>query len=124
MGNTLLKKANDVALALNVSQFFCCDVRTVDHLNRDGPKVAKYSGASRRVEHFSYVLANLQVSIRLTLNAIDSDINPLGQPSVLVVAAPFAALLQLFVYAALHHESSSLEHQTSWLGEPQSFRCR
>jgi len=113
MGNTLLKKANDITLALNVSQFFSRDVRTIHHFNSDRSKVAKHSSTSRAVEYLSYVLTNFKVSISLTLNTIDSDINPLGQPSVLAVAAPFAALLQLFVYAALHHESSSLAHQTS-----------
>ena len=125
MVDTTLNQADEIALALQVSKLFGCDVRTTDHFDGDRTKIAKDFLARWGREDLRYVLADLSVSIDGPYAAVYSDINPVGlvdHPASLTVAAPTAAPLQLFVYAALRHGSSSLVHQTSWPSERQSFR--
>jgi hypothetical protein len=115
MVNTTLNKADKIALALQVSKLFGCDVGTTDHFDGNRTKIAKDFLARWGREDLRYILADMSVSIDSPYAAVYSDIN-LGlvdQVALPTVAALTAALLQLSAYAALRRGSSFLAHQTS-----------
>ncbi len=55
----LFDQANDIALALNMSQFFCSHIRPIHHLNGNRSQVAKDFFARRAFKDVRYVLADL-----------------------------------------------------------------
>jgi len=101
-----------------MAQFFRCNIRSMNHFNGNGAQVTKDFFTCRVGKDSGYILADFYVAVLRPLYAINPNINLLVQlpflvpaTSVVAVAVPFAALLQLFVYAVLHHESSCLVHQ-------------
>jgi hypothetical protein len=126
MGNTTLKKANEIPLAFKMSQFFCADIRSTYHFDGNRPKVAEDFFPSRAGEDLRYVLTYLRFFRMVSRNAINANVK-LGLARQLaspLVAAQAAAQLQLFAYAVPHRGSSFQEPQTSWQDEWPSFQSR